>query len=155
VPDLVSIDREGRVMARGALGVIVGLIVWVGIATAAGVVMRQAWPAYASVADAMTFTLPMMIARLAIGAVATLIMGFVAAAVARQSVLTSLLPGVLLLAAFIPEHVMIWEKFPVWYHLTFLLSLVPLTFLGGKISASRGVPEGRPDTPGLTRVTLS
>jgi hypothetical protein len=126
-------------MARGALGVVVGLIVWVGVVTAAGLVMRATWPAYASVAAAMTFTLPMMIARLAIGAVATLIMGFVAAAVTRQSLLASVLPGVILLVAFIPEHVMLWEKFPVWYHLTFLLSLVPLTFLGWKIAASRGV----------------
>jgi len=41
------------------------------------------------------------------------------------------MPGVLLLVAFIPQHVMLWDKFPVWYHLTFLLSLVPLTYLGG------------------------
>ena len=34
----------------------------------AGLIMRGAWPEYASVADAMTFTLPMLLARLAIGA---------------------------------------------------------------------------------------
>jgi hypothetical protein len=41
------------------------------------------------------------------------------------------MPGVILLIAFIPQHVMLWNTFPVWYHLTFLLSLVPLTYLGG------------------------
>jgi hypothetical protein len=25
---------------------------------------------------------------------------------------------------------MLWDKFPIWYHLSFLLSLVPLTYLG-------------------------
>jgi len=45
----------------------------------------------------------------------------------------------LLLVAFIPEHVSLWDKFPVWYHLTFLASLVPLTYLGGTIwSRQRG-----------------
>jgi hypothetical protein len=44
---------------------------------------------------------------------------------------TVVLPGVLLLIGFIPVHVMLWDKFPVWYHLAFLLSLVPLTYLGG------------------------
>ena len=124
-------------MVRATLSVIAGLVVWVIVVTAAGFVMRGAWPAYASVADAMTFTLPMMIARLAIGAVATLAMGFTVAAAARQSIVPPLLSGVLLLAAFIPEHITLWEKFPVWYHLTFLLSLIPLSFAGGKMVQAR------------------
>lgn len=32
-------------------------------------------------------------------------------------------------------NMMLWDKFPVWYHLTFLVSLVPLAYLGGEISA--------------------
>ena len=127
-------------MARNAIAVIVGLAVWIGVATVAGAIMRAAWPAYASVADAMTFTLPMMIARLSIGAVATVVAGWVAAIITRRSTLATLLPGVVLLAGFIPQHVMLWEKFPVWYHLTFLLSLIPLAFLGGKLAAAR-TPE--------------
>ena len=120
-------------MAVGALGVIAGLAAWVTIVTAAGFVMRGAWPAYASVADAMTFTLPMMIARLTIGAFATLAMGCTTAAIARRSTVPAVLAGVLLLLAFIPVHVTIWEKFPIWYHLTFLLSLIPLTLAGAKL----------------------
>ena len=69
-------------MAKNILGVITGLAVWVIAATVAGLMMRTSWPAYASVASAMTFTLPMMIARLSIGAVATIAMGMVTAAVA-------------------------------------------------------------------------
>jgi hypothetical protein len=127
-------------MARKALGVIGGLVVWIAVATVAGVIIRAAWPAYASVADAMTFTLPMMIARLGIGAVATVAAGWLAATISRRSKLATLLPGVVLLAGFIPQHIMLWEKFPVWYHLTFLLSLIPLAFLGGKLEAMR-TPE--------------
>lgn len=122
---------------RGFLGSVTGLAAWILIATVAGVVMRLTWPAYAGVARAMTFTLSMMIARLSIGALATVVMGFVAAAITRSMVAT-LVPGVLLLIAFVPQHVVLWDKFPVWYHLTFLLSLIPLTYLGGRI-ASRGV----------------
>ena len=53
------------------------------------------------------------------------------AAIAKPSALVRVAPGILLLVAFIPQHIMLWEKFPIWYHLTFLLSLVPLTYLGG------------------------
>jgi hypothetical protein len=127
-------------MARKALSVIAGLVVWIAVTTVAGVIIRAGWPAYASVADAMTFTLPMMIARLGIGAVATVAAGWLAATISRRSKLATLLPGVVLLAGFIPQHIRLWEKFPVWYHLTFLLSLVPLAFLGGKLEAMR-TPE--------------
>jgi hypothetical protein len=107
-----------------------------GVTTIAGFVMRASWPAYASVADAMTFTLPMMVARLAIGAAATLAAGRAAAAVVRRADVAPLVCGVLLLAGFIPVHISLWPKFPIWYHLTFLLSLVPLAWLGGRLARS-------------------
>lgn len=116
-------------MAKNIVGVVAGLSVWLIVATIAGFIMRVSWPAYASVAKAMTFTLPMMIARLSIGALATIAMGMVTAFIA-QSVISRLMPGVLMLVLFLPQHVMIWQKFPVWYHLTFLLSLIPLTWVG-------------------------
>jgi hypothetical protein len=119
-------------MAKGILGVVAGLAAWVIVVIVAGTIMRLSWPAYASVADAMTFTLPMMVARLSIGALATLATGMATAAIDR-SVLVRVIPGVLLLIVFVPVHAMLWDKFPVWYHLTFLVSLVPLSYLGGTI----------------------
>ena len=118
-------------MAKGILGVVAGVLAFAAVAAVAGIVMRGAWPDYARVADAMTFTLPMMIARLTIGALATIAAGLVTAVIVKGSTFARLATGLLLLAAFIPQHIMLWEKFPVWYHLTFLLSLVPLTYLGG------------------------
>jgi hypothetical protein len=120
-------------MARNFIGVVTGLAVWLAVAVVVGLIMRETWPAYASVADAMTFTLPMMIARLSIGALATVAMGFVTACI-THSMVARLIPGMILLIVFIPEHVMLWDKFPIWYHLSFLLSLVPLTYVGNSIA---------------------
>jgi len=125
---------------RNFIGVVTGLAAWLAIAIVAGFIMRQAWPAYVSVADAMTFTLPMMIARLSIAAVATIVMGFVTACI-TQSAVARLIPGFILLILFIPEHVMLWDKFPIWYHLWFLLSLVPLTYVGNRIAAAAIRPQ--------------
>ena len=127
-------------MGKRILGVVVGLVVWIVIASVAGVFLRTAWPAYAAVADAMTFTLSMKIARLSIGAVATLAAG-AGTAVIAPSTIAILMPGVLLLLIFIPEHITLWEKFPLWYHLTFLLSLVPLSYAGGWIGGALFAPE--------------
>ena len=83
-----------------------------------------------------------------VGVVVGLIVWFVAAVVAGV-LLRSLWPeyvaasgdmsftlpmvtGALLLVMFIPQHISLWDKFPIWYHLTFLTSLVPLAVVGGR-----------------------
>jgi hypothetical protein len=139
-------------MARGTLGVVVGLAVWVSVVTVAGLVMRETWSAYASVADAMTFTLPMMIVRLTVGALATLAMGLATSVVSRRSLVATLAAGALLLLVFIPEHLRLWDKFPVWYHLTFLLSLIPLAYLGS-MTSRRGA-HGELDSAGIGAARL-
>ena len=135
-------------IGRAVLAVVVGLVAWIAIVAVAGLIMRSSWPAYASVADAMTFTLPMMLARLSIGALATLTAGWVTTAIVPKPMLVRLMPGLILLVVFIPQHIALWNIFPVWYHLTFLLSLVPLTYLGGALSASS---ETRRDRPSAVR----
>src|SRR5262245_55506620 len=104
-------------MARKILGVVAGLALWLISVTVAGAMLRVSWPAYASVADTLAFTVPMLIARLSIGGVATIAAGAVASAIAPRSMIARLVPGVLLLLAFIPVHISLWDKFPVWYHL--------------------------------------
>jgi len=47
-------------MSKLILGVVAGLVAWVAIVIVAGTIMRLAWPAYAAVEAAMTFTLPML-----------------------------------------------------------------------------------------------
>ena len=119
-------------MAKSILGVGAGLAVWLVLASVAGLILRAAWPEYAQVAASMTFTLSMKIARLAIGALATVAAGVVTRVVARSTA-AGVAVGAVLLVIFIPEHVRLWDKFPVWYHLTFLLSLVPLSYFGGRM----------------------
>jgi hypothetical protein len=127
-------------MANGVLAVVAGLVVWGVMTTVAGLIMRGVWPEYGAVANTMAFTFPMMLARLSIGSAATVAAGCVTARLARRPTLVTLTTGVILLALFIPQLVMLWARFPVWYHLTFLLSLVPLTYLGGTIARARTWP---------------
>jgi hypothetical protein len=129
-------------MLKAILGVVVGLMVFLAVATIGGLILRFSWPAYASVAAAMTFTLPMLITRLSIGAIATLSAGLVTALIARLSIRATLATGVVLLLGFVPQHIVIWARFPAWYHLTFLLSLLPLTYLGGRAAQRMKEPAG-------------
>ena len=50
-------------MARGIFGIIAGLFAWALIATVGNLALRAAWPGYAEVETAMSFTLAMLVAR--------------------------------------------------------------------------------------------
>src|ERR1700757_3279594 len=117
---------------KGIGALIVALVVWFVVATIVHRIMCMLWPAYAQATPLLTFTLPMKIARLSLGALSTLI----AAASARRLSAARWLPLVLgcaLLVLFLPEHYKLWSRLPVWYHLTFLCSLIPLTLLGARL----------------------
>jgi uncharacterized protein (DUF983 family) len=61
--------------------------------------------------------------------------GYVAAWVAGERVKVPLGAGILLLIVFVPYHLTIWNNFPIWYHLTFFISLPLLSVVGGAIRA--------------------
>jgi hypothetical protein len=122
-------------MARGVASVLAGLAAWIVVATAANLLLRFAWPGYAGAEISMMFTLGMLVARLATGAIASVAAGFSAAWIARASGTPVKVLAGLLLLMFIPVHYGLWDKFPIWYHLTFLASLIPFTLLGAAFKA--------------------
>ena len=119
--------------------IIAGLVTWLIVASILNLPLRAWWPNYHEAETAFSFTLGMKLARLALGAAASLCGGFVAAWIANGRRRAAMYLGILLLALFIPNHYLIWDKFPVWYHLTFLVSLFPLTLLGAMLK----LPGGR------------
>jgi hypothetical protein len=125
--------------------VIVGLVTWILVATLVNFPLRAWWPHYHEAETAFNFTLGMKLVRLALGALASVCSGFVAAWIANGRRPAAIALGILLLVLFIPNHYLLWEKFPVWYHLTFLVSLFPLTLLGAMLKLPGG--RGRRVTP--------
>ncbi|HWA29556.1 MAG TPA: hypothetical protein VG867_00580 [Rhizomicrobium sp.] len=120
-------------MLRGIGGIIAALVTWAVVITILNLGLRYGFPGYRAVEKAMTFTLGMKWARLAISFVATLSAGAMTAWVARDRTIWPLITGIALLAIFIPVHMNIWEHFPLWYHLTFLPSLPILSVVGGRL----------------------
>lgn len=118
--------------------VIVGLITWIFVATLLNLALRASWPHYHEAEIAFNFTFAMKLARLVLGAISTLGAGFVAAWIDKARTRAATLTGIVLLCLFIPGHYRIWDKFPVWYHLTFLMSLLPLTLLGAALNHRAG-----------------
>ena len=124
-------------MKRLISGFVVGLVVWALVATVLNLGLRAGLPGYTQAEPAMNFTLAMKVARLILGALASLAAGAAAGLIAPSRPRLPWVLGAVILALFIPGHIRIWAKFPVWYHLTFLVTLVPFVVLGGALTTRR------------------
>lgn len=133
-----TLNNRGIFRTIGA--VVTGLITWILVATVLNLAIRAAWPHYHEAETAFNFTLAMKFARLVLGAISSLGAGFVATSIDNGRMRAATLTGIVLLGLFIPEHYVIWHKFPIWYHLTFLVSLLPLVLLGAALKA-RDLPK--------------
>jgi hypothetical protein len=125
-------NREDCAVLRSAGALVAGLVAWIVVVTALDRLLRLVVYDYALAEPTMTFTLSMLLARLAIAAMTSVAAGAVTGWIARPNLLAAWLLGMFLLALFIPQHVSAWHSFPVWYHLTFLVTLVPLVVFGAQ-----------------------
>jgi hypothetical protein len=135
-------------MKRAILAFITGAVVWLLVVSVLDRALRFIVPGYAAAEPRMAFTLGMMAARLIIAAITSLAAGAVLAVIAPASPRVPWVLGLVLLAVFIPEHVRLWSLFPLWYHLTFLVTLVPLVLLGARLTQSAPLA---PHAGGATR----
>lgn len=68
--------------------------------------------------------------------IVSIISGFLAAVIAKENSKSSIGLGMLLLIFGIFIQMAYWNYMPLWYHIPFLLMLIPLTVLGGKLKRS-------------------
>jgi len=125
-------------MKRLIFGFLGGLIMWVLVATVLDRLLRLGFPGYALADPPMAFTLGIKIARLTLAVLASLAAGATTAWIAPAQRILPWILGAVILAMFLPVHVQIWAKFPVWYHLFFLGTLVPLVALGAALTRTSG-----------------
>lgn len=123
-------------LLKATAAVLAGLVAWFVVATVLNFSLRKLFPAYESVEKAMDFSLAMLIARLVIGLVSSLCAGLACAMVWPESARPGHVLALLLLVLFIPVHIGLWSKFPLWYHAFFLGTLAPATLAGRRLRGS-------------------
>ncbi len=122
-------------MKRSIVAFVAGTIAWVLVASVLNRMLRLTVPGYVAAEPAMAFTLAMKIGRLTMGALASVAAGATIGAIALRGQRVAWIFGAFVLALFLPAHIWLWAKFPAWYHLAFLLTIVPLVVLGSKLTA--------------------
>ena len=131
-------------MVRIILGVIVGFILWSILWVGSEKVLSAIWPEWygahqlafeSAVSNGGTFTADTTILLMNIvrGSIVSVISGFLAAVIARETKRSPLILGCLLVAFGLVIVVMSWSYVPVWYHVIFTFLLIPMTILGGRL----------------------
>ena len=121
-----------RGVGRGLFAIFVAAVVWTVLATVMNLAVRYTWPDYAAVERSMEFTLPMLLLRLGFGVIASFAAGWAGARIAPTARVPMYIFAAVLVGLFLPVHIALWARFPAWYHLFFLLSLVAFTWLGAR-----------------------
>ncbi|HTK38204.1 MAG TPA: hypothetical protein VL325_06905 [Pyrinomonadaceae bacterium] len=131
-------------MIRTILAVIVGFCVW-SIRWVGGnqlcMILSPGWYAASeaafmkAMANKEPFTADSMILliHLVLSVIVSFISGYIAALVSGENKRSPLWLGVVLLLVGILVEAAYWSYIPIWYHLLFLVLLVPVTVAGGKL----------------------
>ena len=131
-------------MKRSILACLAGLLAWIVVVTVINRVLRLSLLNYTAAEQTLQFTLGMKWARLLMAIVTSLVAGAVTGWISASSRRAPLIVGSVVLAMFVPLHIAIWSKFPVWYHLTFLLTIIPAVLVGALLPAlgNKDLSEG-------------
>lgn len=137
----------GRIILGAAVGFVVWSVVWLGSEKALSAMMPTWFGAHqtqfeAAVAKGGDFKADNSILAMNCirGPIISILAGWLAAVVARESRRTPIVLVVMLVAFGLLIVAMSWKYVPVWYHVLFTALLIPMPIIGGKLRR----PGGRP-----------
>lgn len=118
-------------MLRSIIAVIAGSVVWMVTALGMDALLMTFMPSWFG-ANGKTESVPLLLFMMSYSLLFSVLGGFVTAFIARRNeVRHALVLGVLQLAMGIMATVKFYDTAPLWFHVTFLLLLVPANILGG------------------------
>lgn len=134
-------------MVRTILAVVAGFIVWSIVWVGSDQVLinlSRGWYGAHQFAmekalyngESFTADTTIMLIRVVISIVASIMAGFIASFIAVGNSRATLALGIVLLIVGIAVQAMLWSVQPIWFHVVFLILLVPMTILGGRLRKS-------------------
>ncbi len=122
-------------MLRTILAIVVGFALWSLLWLGGRPLLANLFPG-AVAADGSSSNTGYLLALIALSVLASLAAGFLARAIATATSNTPQLAlGVILLLVGIAVEAGYWNLLPLWYHLTFLVLLLPATLVGARLRA--------------------
>lgn len=131
-------------MLKIVLGVVAGFVAWSILWVGSDQVLMMASPNWygahqlgfeKAVTNQEPFSADstILIMHLFRNAIISIMSGFLAAFVAGENKKSPLGLGIILLIVGVLVEAMAWNYAPAWYHIVFVVLLVPMTIIGGKL----------------------
>lgn len=130
-------------MLRIILGAIAGFIVWSILWVGSDAMFMAIFSSYREYLEGFNnalitkqpfeINLTILFLTLIKSFICSIIAGLITAIIAKENTKSTILLGILLLAFGIFIQSIYWNYLPLWYHLSFLILLLPMSFLGGKL----------------------
>lgn len=128
-------------MVRTISGILIGYAVWTALWLGGNALLFSAAGKVVQAGQRYTAVGP-LIGVIALSVVCSLIAGGVAALIAKERArITVLLMSLALLATGVGVEVSDWSLMPPWYHLVFLVLIVPVCRMGRNLAIKAVVPE--------------
>ncbi len=120
-------------MIRSIIAVIAGSVIWMVTALGMDGVLMSLMPAWFG-ANGNVESVPLMLFMMSYSLLFSVLGGFVTASIARRKEIQHALAlGGLQLAMGIIATVQFYDTAPLWYHVMFLMLLVPANIFGGQL----------------------
>jgi hypothetical protein len=122
---------------RVVLGVVVGMVIWSVLWLGGSSVAQSSLPELIPAGERVEHV-GVLLGYLAWSVVLSVLAGYATAAIAGMSAMRAVwVLAVIQLGLGIFFETSAWEITPVWYHVVFLVLLVPATVAGGRLRAGR------------------
>ena len=120
-------------LIRISFNIIIGLCIFLILEKLANSIARLTWPAYVIASNDRSYTLLMLLLRLATGSLITVLTTWILTKHGKDIKNVPLNFGLALFLCSLILHVYIWSSYPVWYHIVWLSSIIPCSLLGGRL----------------------
>lgn len=123
-------------MVRSILAVIAGSALWTALWIGSNALLAALFPAQYQ-AEKKDYP-PMLLSLIVLSLIFSILAGYVTAQLAKRKEMAHVLGlGVLQLAMGIAAQLANFDALPLWYHISFLLLLIPGNLLGGVLQTRR------------------
>jgi len=124
-------------MPRSFLAVIAGSVTWMVTALGTDAALMALFPAWHDTGGRVE-SVPVLFLMMFYSLAYSVLGGYVTGWIARRSeVKHAFVLGLLQLAMGLVATIQMWDTAPAWWHVTFLVLLVPANMLGGYLRAGR------------------
>jgi hypothetical protein len=128
-------------MARIVLSVVAGFVLWSILWLSANAAVAGAAPDHFD-ENGVTTNAGLLAVILGLSVVISLASGFLSGVVGKERALRcGVILGALLLVVGIAVQASAWEMLPVWYHLSFLVLLLPAAVVGARLKGPAVSPS--------------